>query len=186
MNIWASSMWRPARSKKRRSTSRCCASSVPRDVRSSRTSKRPSTRPPRRRNETAPPMLPVMDAAALAGRVLLAAIFLHEAWSKLTGYAAASAYMSAYGVPELLLAPAISVELVGGVLIAVGYHTRAAALALAAFCVATAVLFHSKLGDRNQLLHFEKDLAIAGGFLVLFARGAGAWALDAFATRRGE
>jgi putative oxidoreductase len=126
---------------------------------------------------------PVMDAAALAGRVLLAAIFLHEAWSKLTGYQGALAYMSAYGLPGLLLPPAIAVELVGGVLILVGYYTRAAALALAAFCVATAVLFHTKLGDRNQLLHFEKDLAIAGGFLVLFARGGGAWALDAIAIK---
>jgi putative oxidoreductase len=129
---------------------------------------------------------PVMDAAALAGRVLLAAIFLHEAWTKLAGYQAALAYMDAYGVPGLLLPPAIAVELVGGVLILLGYYTRPAALALAAFCVATAVLFHTKLGDRNQLLHFEKDLAIAGGFLVLFARGAGAWALDALARRRGE
>jgi putative oxidoreductase len=120
-----------------------------------------------------------MDAAALAGRVLLAAIFLHEAWSKLTGYQAALTYMSAYGVSGELLPAAIAVELGGGVLILVGYHARAAALVLAAFCVATAVLFHTKLGDRNQLLHFEKDLAIAGGFLVLFARGGGAWALDA-------
>ena len=84
-----------------------------------------------------------------------------------------------------VLPPAIAVEVVGGVLVLLGYYTRAAALALAAFCVATAVLFHTKLGDRNQLLHFEKDLAIAGGFLVLFARGAGAWAIDALAKRRG-
>ena len=50
---------------------------------------------------------------------------------------------------------------------------------LAGFCIATAVLFHIKLGNRNELLHFEKDLAIAGGLLVLFAHGAGRWALDA-------
>jgi uncharacterized membrane protein YphA (DoxX/SURF4 family) len=49
----------------------------------------------------------------------------------------------------------------------------------AAFCVATALLFHTKIGVRNELLHFEKDLAIAGGLLVLVAHGAGAWALDA-------
>jgi putative oxidoreductase len=128
---------------------------------------------------------PVMDAAALAGRVLLAAIFLHEAWSKLTGYQAALAYMSAYGVPGELLPAAIAIELIGGVLILIGYYTHAAALVLAAFCVATAVLFHTKLGDRNQLLHFEKDLAIAGGLLVLFARGGGAWALDALRKQNG-
>ena len=118
-------------------------------------------------------------AAALAGRLLLAALFLHEAWAKLTGYAGALAYMQAFGVPGQLLPIAIAVELGGALLILLGYQTRVAALILAGFCIATAVLFHTKLGDRNQLLHFEKDLAIAGGFLVLFARGGGAWALDA-------
>jgi putative oxidoreductase len=120
-----------------------------------------------------------MEAVAFAGRLLLAGIFLHEAWSKLTGYPAAVAYMQAFGIPGELLPFAIAVELGCGALIVCGYHTRAAALALAGFCLATAILFHRKLGDRNQLLHFEKDVAIAGGLLVLFAHGAGAWALDA-------
>jgi putative oxidoreductase len=124
-----------------------------------------------------------LEAAAFAGRLLLAAIFLHEAWSKLTAYSAAVAYMQAFGIPGELLPFAIAIELGCGTLIVCGYHTRAAALVLAAFCLATAVLFHSKLGDRNQLLHFEKDLAIAGGLLVLFAHGAGAWALDALWMR---
>jgi putative oxidoreductase len=124
------------------------------------------------------PLANMEAAAALAGRLLLAALFLHEAWAKLTGYAGALAYMQAFGVPGQLLPFAIAAELACGLLILLGYQTRAAALLLAGFCVATAVLFHGKLSDRNQLLHFEKDLAIAGGFLVLFARGAGAWALD--------
>ena len=124
-----------------------------------------------------------LEAAAFAGRLLLAAIFLHEAWSKLTAYSAAVAYMQAFGIPGELLPFAIAVELGCGILIVGGYHTRAAALLLASFCLVTAVLFHRKLGDRNQLLHFEKDLAIAGGLLVLFAHGAGAWALDALRKR---
>ena len=124
-----------------------------------------------------------LEAAAFAGRLLLAAIFLHEAWSKLTAYPAAVAYMRAFGIPGELLPFAIAVELGCGLLIVCGYHTRAAALALAGFCLATAMLFHAKTGDRNQLLHFEKDIAIAGGLLVLFAHGAGAWALDALLTR---
>ena len=118
----------------------------------------------------------VMAAAALVGRLLLAAIFLHEAWSKFAAYLAALAYMQAFGVPELGC----------GLLILCGYHTRAAALVLAGFCLATAVLFHGKFGDRNQLLHFEKDLAIAGGLLVLFAHGAGRWALDAGPWRSSQ
>jgi putative oxidoreductase len=128
---------------------------------------------------------PLMEAAALAGRFLLAAIFLHEAWSKFTGYAGALAYMHAFGVPGQLLPLAIAVEAGCGLLILVGYQTRAAALMLAAFCVAAAVLFHTRFGDRNQLLHFEKDFAIAGGLLVLFAHGGGAWALDALRPGTG-
>src|SRR5262245_14435537 len=81
-----------------------------------------------------------MPAAALVGRALLAAIFLHEAVSKLTAYSAALAYMRAFGVPGELLPFAIAVELGCGVLILCGYQTRAAALVLAAFCLATAVL----------------------------------------------
>ena len=128
--------------------------------------------------------LPVSAAAAIAGRLLLAALFLHEAFSKLAAYSAALAYMQAFGVPGQLLPLAIAIELGGGLLILCGYHTRAAALLLAGFCVATAVLFHTKFGDRNQLLHFEKDFAIAGGLLVLFAHGGGAWALDALRMPR--
>jgi len=92
--------------------------------------------------------------------------------------------MQVFGIPGELLPFAIAVELGCGILIVCGYHTRAAALLLAGFCLATAVLFHRKLGDRNQLLHFEKDLAIAGGLLVLFAHGGGAWALDALRSSR--
>jgi putative oxidoreductase len=124
-------------------------------------------------------LIRVDAAAALLGRTLLAAIFLHEAYAKLTAYAASMSYMRSFGVPVELLPLAIAIELIGGTLIVLGYRTRIAALLLAIFCVATAVLFHAKFSDRNQLLHFEKDLAIAGGFLVLFARGGGAWALDA-------
>jgi putative oxidoreductase len=130
------------------------------------------------------PLQQLEAAGAWFGRLLLAAIFLHEAWAKLTAYDAAVGYMQAFGLPGWLLPFAIAVELVGGILVIAGLYTRVAALALALFCVATAVLFHNKFGNRNELLHFEKDLAIAGGFLVLAARGGGAWALDALRGRR--
>ena len=125
----------------------------------------------------------VAAAAAFAGRVLLSAIFLHEAYAKLTAYAPSQSYMKAFGVPGELLPLAIAVELGCGLLVLLGYGTRIAALLLAGFCVAAAILFHANLGDRNQLLHFEKDLAIAGGLLLLFAHGGGAWALDALRGR---
>jgi putative oxidoreductase len=126
----------------------------------------------------------IQEAAALCGRLLLAAIFLHEAWSKVLGNAAALAYMKAFGVPAWLLPFAIAIEAGCAILIVVGYRTRIAAFVLAAFCIATAVIFHTRFGDRNQLLHFEKNLAIAGGLLVLLAHGGGGWALDAWRRTR--
>jgi putative oxidoreductase len=124
------------------------------------------------RNET------TYAAAALVGRLLLAALFLLEGWSKLRGYGAAAAYMERYSVPGLLLPLVILVELGGGVALAVGWQTRWAALALALFSIAAALIFHLNFADRNQVLHLEKDLAIAGGLLALFAFGPGRYALD--------
>jgi putative oxidoreductase len=126
----------------------------------------------------------IEPAVALAGRLLLSLIFLHEAWAKITDYPLTVAYMQAFGVPAELLPFAVTLELGCSLLILIGYQTQIAATLLASFCVTTAVVFHTRLADRNQLLHFEKDLAIAGGFLVLFARGAGAWSLDALRPRR--
>lgn len=120
-----------------------------------------------------------LPAAGLAiGRLLLAALFLLEGWSKLRGYDAAVAYMNRFGVPGALLPAVIALELGGGLMIAVGWQTRFAAAALAAFCILTAVIFHGHVADRSQILHFEKDLAIAGGFWVLAVAGAGRWSVD--------
>lgn len=129
---------------------------------------------------------PLEPAAALLGRLLLSAIFLHEAFAKLTGYAMTIAYMETFGVPGATLPLAIAVELGGALMIVAGFQTRIAALMLAAFCVTTALLFHTRLGVRNELLHFEKDFAIAGGFLVLAALGGGAWSADAWMSRRSR
>lgn len=118
------------------------------------------------------------QAALLGGRLLLAAIFLHDGLGKLDNYALAAAYTKAFGVPESLLPIAVAVELGCGLMIALGFFTRAAALMLAAFCMFTAAVFHTKFTDRNQLLHFEKDLAIAGGMLVLAVAGAGRLSIE--------
>jgi putative oxidoreductase len=120
-----------------------------------------------------------LRAAGLAiGRLLLAAIFVLEGWSKLRGYDAAAAYMARFGVPGALLPAVIALELGGGLMIAVGWKARLAGLALAVFCVLTAILFHANISDRSQLLHFEKDLAIAGGLLVLAVVGTGNRSLE--------
>ncbi|MBN9263682.1 MAG: DoxX family protein [Hyphomicrobium sp.] len=126
---------------------------------------------------------PVSASGLAIGRLLLAALFLLEGWSKLRGYDAAVAYMNRFGVPGALLPAVIALELGGGLMIAVGWQTRLAAAALAAFCILTAVIFHGNVADRSQILHFEKDLAIAGGFLVLAVAGAGRWSVDHAAGR---
>ena len=117
-------------------------------------------------------------AGLVLGRLLLASLFILEGWSKLRSYDAAAAYMNRFGVPGVLLPAVIAVELAGGLMIAIGWRTRVAALALAVFSILAAVLFHANVADRNQLLHFEKDLAIAGGLMVLAFAGPGRWSVD--------
>src|SRR6478736_4212644 len=78
----------------------------------------------------------------------------------------------------------IALQLVAGIAIAVGWHARLGAAALGLFCLATAILFHLDFANRNELLHFEKDLAIAGGMFVLMLRGAGDYSFGVLASRR--
>jgi putative oxidoreductase len=117
----------------------------------------------------------------LAGRVLLAAIFVLSGVGKLAAPEATLGYINAVGLPfpQLAYFGAIAVELVGGILLVVGYRTRLAAVALAAFSVVTAVIFHGAIGDQNQFIHLLKNLAIAGGLLQVAAFGAGGFSLDA-------
>lgn len=116
----------------------------------------------------------------LLGRLLLAALFMIDGWSVINDYGGASEYLAQFGVPPLLLGPALLLQVGGGLLVAVGWNTRLAALALSLFCISTALIFHSQFDDPNEGIHFWKDLAIAGGFLVLVARGAGAFSLDSY------
>lgn len=119
-----------------------------------------------------------------ASRLLLAWIFLHEGVFLVLNFDAASAGMVKIGVPAFALAATIVLQLAAGIAIAVGWHARLGAMALGLFCVATAVLFHTNFGNRNELLHFEKDLAIAGGMFVLMLRGSGRWSIDAMRQER--
>jgi putative oxidoreductase len=118
-------------------------------------------------------------AGLLTGRMLLGLVFALAGWHKLGGYAATQAYMEAMGVPGMLLPLVIALELGAGVALMVGYRTRLAALALAVFTLAAALLFHADLADQMQGLLFMKNLGMAGGLLVIAAAGAGHWSVDA-------
>ena len=123
---------------------------------------------------------------ALAARVLLAFMFILAGWGKLGDISGSMAYTASGGLPGFFVFPAIALELLGGLAILVGWQTRWAALALAAFAVVTGILFHyvPSLGldgyDRvGQVINFQKNLAIAGGFLALASFGPGRYSVDA-------
>lgn len=124
------------------------------------------------------------SATILFGRILLAIIFLLSGFGKLTAIAGTAGYFGALGLP-LPTATAILVgliELLGGLAILVGFQTRIVAWVLAVFTVATALVAHTGWADQMQMINFLKNLAIAGGFVVLASSGAGALSVDA---RRG-
>ena len=125
------------------------------------------------------------NAMALAGRVLLALVFLLSGIGKLRGFDGTMAYISSVGLPlaGVLAALALALEIVAGVALILGYRTRWAALALAAFTLVAAFLFHNfwSMPEQAQVLQqimFLKNLAIAGGLLMVAAYGPGAWSVD--------
>ena len=134
-----------------------------------------------------PELNPKLRAGTLLlGRLLLAYLFIREGFGKIGDYAGVQDYMAQFGVNPALLPLVIVTELGGGLLVAFGGFTRAAATALAGFALLTAWFFH-RGDDLDSAIHFQKNMAIAGGFLVLAANGAGAWSLDAlfWARRQG-
>ncbi len=116
--------------------------------------------------------------ALLLARILLSAIFLRGGFNKIMAYSQTQNYMKANGVPEILLPLVILTEFGGGLLILLGYQTRIVAILLAGFTLIAGLAFHTKFGDPNQVIHFMKNLAIAGGFLSLYVSGAGRWSFD--------
>lgn len=116
--------------------------------------------------------------AAPLGRLLLSLIFILGGASKFGDLAGTGAYMAGAGLPAILAGPAAAFELLAGLAILAGWQTRIVALLLAGFCVVTAALFHSNFADQIQMVMFMKNLGLAGGFLTLYAHGAGGMSLD--------
>jgi len=114
------------------------------------------------------------------GRILLAAIFIVSSLGKIAAPEATQGYIASVGLPAPLLGylAAVAIELGGGLLLLAGYRTRAVALGLAVFSIVSALIFHHALGDQNQLFHFLKNLAMAGGLVQVVAFGAGAFSID--------
>ncbi|CAJ1847154.1 DoxX family protein [Aeromonas veronii] len=119
------------------------------------------------------------DVALLAGRVLLALMFVMAGWSKIGGYAGTQGYMEAMGVPGFMLPLVILLELGGGLAVVLGLFTRSLAVLLAGFTLMAAFIFHYQPAEQMQMLMFMKNVSVAGGFLALAAAGAGAFSVDA-------
>jgi putative oxidoreductase len=117
----------------------------------------------------------------LLGRVLLSVIFVLSGFGKLTAIAGTAGYFGSMGLPMPTVTAIVVglIELLGGVAILIGFQTRITAWVLAVFTVATGLVAHTGWADQRQMISFMKNLAIAGGFLVLASSGAGAYSVDA-------
>jgi putative oxidoreductase len=133
----------------------------------------------------------IMDSTrylSFAGRLLIGLPFAMSGLGKLAAYGSTTAMIAAAGlpVPPLAFAVAVAVELGGGLLLVAGYQARLVAIVLALFSLATALSFHSNFADQNQMIHFLKNVMMAGGLLQIAAFGAGALSLDnRFSRDRG-
>lgn len=128
-------------------------------------------------------LLNMADMALLFGRLLLSLLFLEEGFELASHFGTALEAMAKFGVAAPIATAVIALQLGAGLAIALGLTTRLAALGLSLFCLMTALLFHTNFASHNEFLHFEKDLAIAGGMVVLIVAGAGKLSLDTLICR---
>jgi putative oxidoreductase len=121
-----------------------------------------------------------MDWVALLGRVLMSAIFIHAGYGKAIAPAATMGMFGHLGLPlpGAAYAVALIIELGGGILFLVGFRARAVGLVLAGWCIATAMVAHYHPNDAGQMIHFMKNVCMAGGFLQVVAFGAGRISAD--------
>lgn len=121
---------------------------------------------------------------AFIGRVMLALIFIISGAMKLSDISGTGTYMASVGLPSEMALPVAILEVVGGLMIVFGVFTRLTALAFAAFCLLTALLFHRETADPMQAAMAFKNIAIAGGFLCLFAYDQKSWSFDSYRARK--
>ena len=111
-------------------------------------------------------------------RFFLSIVFIINGLFKSTYLENTVDYMISFDVPTILAIPSIILEIIFPLFIIVGYRTRISAFVLFLFCIATAVIFHSNFSDQVQITAFLKNIAIAGGFLILLINGPGQLSLD--------
>lgn len=127
-----------------------------------------------------------MHIVELIGRILLSALFLIEGIGKISMQEDVMMYMENYGIPGILFIPAVILEILFPLLLIVGYKTKLAAFAMALFTFTVAIIFHTDFSDGIQLIFFLKDLAIAGGFMIIIAYGSNKFSLDHLLKSKSE
>ena len=119
-----------------------------------------------------------MHIVEFIGRILLSALFLIEGIGKISMQEDVIMYMADYGVPEILFIPAIILEILFPLLLIIGYKTKLSALIMALFTLTVAIIFHTNFSEGMQMIFFLKDIAIAGGFMIIIVYGPGKISLD--------
>ena len=119
-----------------------------------------------------------MRVIEVLGRIFLSAIFLINGVEKIFNYEETIQYMENFNVSGNLIIPAIIVEILFPILLIIGYQTRFSALVLSLFTLTLAVIFHTDFSNQMQLISFLKNIAITGGFLIIFVNGAGKYSID--------
>ena len=127
-----------------------------------------------------------MHIIELIGRIFLSALFLIEGIGKLFTQEQVITYMEDYGVPGILFIPAVVVEILFPLLLIVGYKTKLAASVMTLFTLTVAIIFHTDFSNGMQLISFLKNLAIAGGFMIVIACGSNKFSLDHFLKSNSE
>ena len=112
------------------------------------------------------------------GRLLISALFLFSAYNKIFSIDGTMSWMEGFGVSELLLYPAIALEIILPIFIIIGYQAKISAGLLAVFCLATAFIFHYDFNNQMQTIAFLKNLGLAGGFLFIVVNGTKDWSVD--------
>ena len=119
-----------------------------------------------------------MRVIDVVGRIFLSTLFLIEGTNKIFNYEETIQYMENFGVPGYLAIPAIILEILFPLLLIIGYQTKIAALVMMIFTIVVAIIFHTNFDDQMQFITFFKDIAIAGGFIIIFVNGAGKFSVD--------
>ena len=127
-----------------------------------------------------------MHIVEFIGRLLLSALFLIEGFGKISMQENVIMYMEDYGVPGILFVPATVLEILFPLLLIVGYKTKWAASVMALFTFTVAIIFHTDFDEAMQMIFFLKDLAIAGGFMIIVAYGPGKISLDYYFKSKHE